>query len=41
MKTQTVNTFIAAFIVLAVITFIAIAMPSVIHNVINDIITKR
>jgi len=35
------NTLLAAFIVLAVITFVAIAMPSVIHNIVNDIITKR
>lgn len=39
MKTK--NTILAAIIVLAVITFVAIAMPSLAHNIFNDLIAKR
>lgn len=39
MKTK--NTILAAIIVLAVITFVAIAMPSLVHNIVNDLIAKR
>jgi hypothetical protein len=41
MKTQTLNTLLAAFIVLAVITFVAIVMPSLAHNIMNDLIARR
>lgn len=35
------NTILAAIIVLAVITFVAIAFPSLVHNIIQDAITAR
>lgn len=41
MKTLSINRILAAFIVLAVITFVAIAFPAIVHNVMQDIISKR
>ncbi len=35
------RTLIAAFIVLAVITFLILACPSVAHNIVNDLICRR
>lgn len=40
MKTQ-LNKVLAAVIVMAVLTFVAISFPSLLHNIMNDIITKR
>lgn len=41
MKTLKLNTLLAAFIVLAVITFIAIAFPALLHNIVRDLISKN
>lgn len=35
------NKILAAIIVLAVIAFVTMAFPSVLHNIVQDIITKR
>lgn len=41
MKTQTLNVLLIAFIVLAVITFVAIACPALFANILRDLISKN
>jgi hypothetical protein len=41
MKTLKLNTLLAAFIVLAVITFVAIACPALFTNILKDLISKN
>jgi len=36
-----VNILIAVITVMAVITFVAIVMPSLAHNIMNDLIARR
>jgi hypothetical protein len=38
---KTLNTLLAAFIVLAVIAFVAMAFPALLHNIIRDLIAKN